>query len=587
MYLDDEQKFYASCPGYSLFVPKKLSNVGFPYIITLHYNNLMGQKCLHLNNFSGFFSLIKHYLPRLELLIANGNQAQLLGGLKGIEKESLRISKNGFIAQTPHPDVLGSALTHPHITTDYSEALMEFITPPFAKIDQSLEFLKHIHQFVYDNLQDEILLATSMPCGINGDKSIPIAQYGNSNVGTMKHVYRRGLGYRYGRTMQAIAGIHFNYSVPEGLWPVLQHLENSRLPLEQFIADAYFGMIRNFQRLGWIILYLFGGSPAICCSFFKSQPELMKNFDYFDQHTLYHPYATSLRMSDIGYKSATQAGLKIDYNSLPGYVDSLSNAIETSLPEYEEIGVKIDGEYRQLNSNILQIENEYYSTIRPKQIAKSCEKPTLALHRRGVRYIEVRSLDLDLFNPIGIDENRACFLEALLLTCLMHDSPASSALESEKNNANQLLVAYQGRQPGLQLQRGENTVVLTDWANEILDAMQAVCEILDAENPRKPYTESLAIQRGLVQNAELTPSARILAGMRHNALPFAPYALNISARYEQDFRKQRLAQQRTQFFEDCARESHFKQKEIEAYDQLSFDEFLQCYFNQNCENLNC
>ena len=273
---------------------------------------------------------------RLEKLQANDHQHLLCEGLKGIEKESLRLANDGCIAQTPHPAALGSALTHPYITTDYSEALIELITPPFADVKDTLDYLHNIHQFVYDHLDNESLLGASMPCGIDGDESIPIAEYGSSNIGRMKHVYRHGLWHRYGRTMQAIAGIHFNYSVPEALWIALHQQENSQLSLEQFTADAYFGLIRNFQRLGWLILYLFGASPAICKSFFKSRPALMAQFEEFDHGTLYHPYATSLRMSDIGYKSKNQANLKIDYNSLAGYVSSLSKAIETPYPDYKK-----------------------------------------------------------------------------------------------------------------------------------------------------------------------------------------------------------------------------------------------------------
>ena len=363
------------------------------------------------------------FSTRLDQLLANGHQHLLSGGFKGIEKESLRIGNDGFIAQTPHPKTLGSALTHPSITTDHSEALIELITPPFVDIENTLDYLRNIHQFVYDHLDNEILLGASMPCGINGDESIPIAEYGSSNIGRMKHVYRHGLWHRYGRTMQAIAGIHFNYSVPENLLLALHQQEHSPLSLEQFTDDAYFGLIRNFQRLGWLILYLFGASPSICKNFFKSRPALMAQFEEFDRGTLYHPYATSLRMSDIGYKSKNQANSTIDYNSLPGYVDSLGKAIGTPYPDYEKIGVVVNGEYLQLNSNILQIENEFYSTMRPKQIAKSCEKPTVALKRRGVLYVEMRSLDLDIFNPLGVDESKLRFIEALLLTCLLTDSP--------------------------------------------------------------------------------------------------------------------------------------------------------------------
>ena len=517
---------------------------------------------------------------RLDQLLEEGHQNQLCGGLKGIEKESLRIGKDGYISQTPHPTALGSALTHPTITTDYSEALIELITPPFADIKDSLNYLRNVHQFVYTHLDNEILLGASMPCGINGDQSIPIAEYGTSNIGRMKHVYRHGLWHRYGRTMQAIAGIHFNYSVPENLWPILHQQEKSPLSLDDFKSDSYFGLIRNFQKLGWLILYLFGASPAICKNFFNSRPELMAQFEEFDQGTLYHPYATSLRMSDIGYKSKNQAHLKIDYNSLSGYFSSLSQAIETPYPDYEEIGTLVDGEYRQLNSNILQIENEFYSTIRPKQIINSGEKPTLALKHRGVRYIEMRSLDLDLFNPIGIDEAKARFIEALLLTCLLTDSPKITEADHEVNNANQLAVANFGRKPGLELAKGHQKILLRDWASEILVAMKPVCAILDDLDPDKPYSSALSEQQLVIQNPDLTASAKILANMRLTQQPFSRFALTKSAEHAKEFSQSKLNQTDTQLFTQMAEQSLAKQQEIDSTQQCPFDEFLAHYFSQ-------
>ena len=517
---------------------------------------------------------------RLDQFLAKGHQQLLSGGLKGIEKESLRIAKDGFIAQTPHPAALGSALTHPCITTDYSEALIELITPPFTDISDTLNYLRNIHQFVYEHLDNEILLGASMPCGIDGDESIPIAEYGSSNIGRMKHVYRHGLWHRYGRTMQAIAGIHFNYSVPEALWVALHQQEQSQLSLEHFTDEAYFGLIRNFQRLGWLILYLFGASPAICKNFFKSRPALMEQFEEFDHGTLYHPYATSLRMSDIGYKSKNQANLKIDYNSLTGYVNSLGKAIATPYSDYEKIGVVVNGEYRQLNSNILQIENEFYSTIRPKQIINSGEKPTLALKRRGVLYIEMRSLDLDLFNPIGIDEAKARFIEALLLTCLFQDSPAISDRDHQVNNANQLTVANSGRKPGLELDNGKQKIPLQDWATEILESMQAVCAILDGQDAGKPYSSALTQQQLLIQNPDLTASARILDSMTQTGLPFSRYALNKSAEHARYFSVNKLNKTTTQKFNDMAELSHTKQKELESKEQIPFGDFLKQYFSQ-------
>ncbi|MDD1606706.1 MAG: glutamate--cysteine ligase [Methylococcaceae bacterium] len=519
---------------------------------------------------------------RLNSLLATDNQHLLCGGLKGLEKESLRIAENGFISQTLHPYALGSALTHPAITTDYSEALIELITPPFADVKDTLNYLQQVHQFVYAHLDGEMLLSTSMPCGIDGDDSIRIAEYGSSNVGRMKHVYRHGLWHRYGRTMQSIAGIHFNYSVPETLWTALHQHEHSPLSLQQFTNDGYFGLIRNFQRVGWLILYLFGASPAICKNFFKSRPALMTQFEEFDNGTLYHPYATSLRMSDIGYKSNNQASLNIDYNSLDGYVDSLGKAITTPYPDYEQIGTVVNGEYRQLNSNILQIENEFYSTVRPKQIANSCEKPTLALKRRGVRYIEMRSLDLDLFNPIGVDEGKLRFIEALLLTCLLTDSPAMSESDHKINNANQLAVANEGRKLGLELNRNGQKIALQDWAHEILQAMQPVCAILDKCAADKPYSAALNEQRLVVKNPDLTASARLLASMRERHQPFSRFALNASEKHAQYFRSHQLDAATTAQFTAMAAESHAKQHEIESQPQLPFAEFLQRYFDQTC-----
>ena len=519
---------------------------------------------------------------RLNTLLAANQQQLLCGGLKGIEKESLRMNQNGLISQTNHPRALGSALSHPEITTDYSEALIELITPPFADVKDTLAYLHKLHQFVYDHLDHEVLLGSSMPCGIDGDDSIRIAEYGTSNVGRMKHIYRHGLWHRYGRTMQAIAGIHFNYSVPDTLWQTLHQLERSELSLAEFTNAGYFSLIRNFQRIGWLILYLFGASPAICKQFFKSRPNLVSQFAEFDENTLYHPYATSLRMSDIGYKSKNQANLNINYNTLDGYVDSLSKAINTPYPDYEQIGVAVNGEYRQLNSNILQIENEFYSIIRPKQVAKSCEKPTIALQRRGVRYVEMRSLDLDIFSPIGIDESKARFIEALLLTCLLTDSPEMSEADHKVNNANQLAVANEGRRSNLELNRNGHQITLQAWANDILKAMQPVCKILDSHHSAQPYTQALIEQQAVVEHPELTPSARILATMRERHQTFARFALKTSEKHAAYFLNTVLDTPSIARFENMAAASLAKQKLLEDQEQRPFDEFLQRYFNQTC-----
>jgi glutamate--cysteine ligase len=508
------------------------------------------------------------------------NPHLLSGGFKGIEKESLRINAQGLISQSLHPQALGSTLTHSQITTDYSEALIELITSPFADIRDTLKELQNIHQFVYENLGDEQLLCASMPCGIDGDESIRIAEYGTSNIGRMKHVYRHGLWHRYGRTMQAIAGIHFNYSVPDKLWEFLHKKSGKSESFADFKNAAYFGLIRNFQRIGWLILYLFGASPAICKNFFKSRPALMAQFEGFDNGTLYHPFATSLRMSDIGYKSKNQANLAIDYNTLNGYVDSLSAAISTPYADYEKIGVCENGEYKQLNTNILQIENEFYSIMRPKQIALSGEKPTSALRRGGVEYVEMRALDLNPFQPLGVDEPTARFIEALLLTCLLTESPEINAAEFRVNNSNQLIVANSGRKPNVELVKNGETITLQNWAREILISMQPICETLDSTEADSPYFETLKLQRELIENPNLTPSARMLAAMYQTEKPFACFAVNQSAELAKIFASQTLDDTTRQKFKNLAVESHAKQRELEAASQLPFEQFLKQYFSQ-------
>jgi glutamate--cysteine ligase len=188
-----------------------------------------------------------------------GPDGLLSGGLKGVEKESLRVFTDGMLAGTPHPKALGSAMTNGFITTDFSEALLEFVTPAMANTWETLRILCEIHQFTYERIGDELLWVNSMPCMMSGDDAIPLARYGTSNVGTMKTVYRNGLGYRYGRKMQTIAGVHFNYSLPEAFWPWYRQVEKSSLELDMFRSDAYMGLVRNFRRLGWLVLYLFGG----------------------------------------------------------------------------------------------------------------------------------------------------------------------------------------------------------------------------------------------------------------------------------------------------------------------------------------
>ena len=517
----------------------------------------------------------KKFERRLAGLINSGERSVLRGGRKGVEKESLRVSPDGEIAQTPHPSALGAPLTNENITTDFSEALIELVTPPFRETWELLQYLCDIHQFVYRHLDEELLWSTSMPSSLHGDASIPLAQFGTSNVGRMKTVYRHGLGVRYGRIMQAISGVHFNYSFSPALWDVLGHINESKLPSQEFISEQYFGVLRNYRRYGWLVLYLFGTSPAVLKSFFAGRDTSLAKLD---EDTYYEPYGTSLRMSDIGYRNKNQATVSVSVNSLDEYVRDLAAAISTPYPPYEKIGVKVNGEYRQLNANILQIENEYYSYIRPKRIARSGERPTKALHRGGVEYVEVRALDVSAFDPVGVNQNKLRFLEAFLALCLLRESDAISQSEQAALDANHLTVARRGREPNLLLKREGRDFPMLDWGCELLDAMQGICELLDHGEPARPYSAALEQQRAKIDDVERTPSARLLTEMRHSGESFFQLAGRMSKLHKDYFlglyppNERRLSE-----FASEARGSHEAQALIERSDRADFDAYLAQY----------
>jgi glutamate--cysteine ligase len=514
------------------------------------------------------------YQSRLQAIVAGGGHAVIAGGRRGVEKECLRITPDGLIAQTPHPQTLGAALTNKYITTDYSEALLEFVTPPEPSAWAAMQFMCDIHQFTYQNIGEELLWPFSMPCRLRGQDDIPIAQYGSSNVGRMKSIYRNGLGHRYGRYMQAIAGIHFNYSIPEKYWEILAQTDTAATGAE-LKSEGYLGLVRNVRRMDWLMLYLFGASPAVCRSFLTGMDHQLEELD---NGTCYGPWATSLRMSDLGYQNSTQSALIVSANSVAEYVLDLAEATRTPNADYVALGIKRDGEYLQLNGNQLQIENEFYSSVRPKRVAHSGERPTSALERGGVEYVELRCLDLSPFDPAGLGQVQQKFLEAFMIYCLLADSPPIDASEQSRLHSNHLEVARQGRKPGLQLQRGAGQVSLQDWATEILTEMQPICELLDGPDTLG-YVESLQQQVAAVKDSGLTPSARLLQELSDAAEPFADYGLAKAHDYREYFSG--LAPElngHQPLFSQETRASLQAQQEIEAADKLGLDDYLARYY---------
>jgi glutamate--cysteine ligase len=514
---------------------------------------------------------------RIGRVINQGTAEMLRGGLKGVEKESLRVRSDGTLSQAPHPRALGSALANRYITTDFSEALLEFVTPAFCNTWETLRFLCDIHQFVYPRIDDELLWATSMPCRIPEEPEIPLARYGDSNVGLMKTIYRRGLGYRYGRSMQTIAGIHFNYSLPERFWPMYREQERHAAgDLASFRSAGYLALVRNFRRFGWLVLYLFGASPALCRSFAGGAGSGMARFD---SETLYEPFGTSLRMSDLGYSNRTQARINISLNGLDEYVADLVAAISTPEPAFERIGVKVDGEYRQLSANRLQIENEYYSPIRPKRAAFSGERPTAALQRGGIEYVEIRSLDINPFDPVGINQNVMRFMEAFLVYCLIEESAPLDDAGWDEAAANHARTARHGRDPSLKLLRNGQPVPFVAWGKEIVAGVRAVAEVIDGAAEGQDYRAAVDAECAKLADSGATPSARLLAELEEAQAGFFEFAMETARGHREYFHAlAALNPERQAELELEARDSVKRQREIEASDRLSFDAYLENYF---------
>ena len=507
--------------------------------------------------------------------LASRGAARALGALqRGVEKESLRVAADGALAQTEHPRALGAPLTHPHITTDYSEALIEFVTAVHTDIDALLDELFALHAFTHQNLGEEKLWVNSMPCIVRGEEQIPIARYGQCNIARMKEVYRNGLQLRYGGFMQTIAGVHFNFSLPRDFWAAFLQCKPQAMQAQQ--SAHYFALIRNFHRLSWLGCYLFGASPAVCKSFMQGREHLL---DELDSRSYYSPWATSLRLSKLGYSSNAQADIAVNYNGVDEFVASLRRAIQTPHPPYQQFGVKVDGQYRQLNANLLQIENEFYSVIRPKRVCQSGESPTRALATRGVEYVEVRSLDLNPFAPTGIDADCVRFFDLLLLYCMLSPSAPLEPREWRRTVENRRRVVLYGRKPNLLLCTERGEVEMNQLARTVFDDLAPLAQLLDAQCEHGRHVESLNAQRAKIDEPTRTPSAQILSQMKQYE-SFYEFADALAQQHQQLFKNATLSPTQAETMQQLAADSHQHLQELERDTQPPFDDFLADYFRR-------
>ncbi len=506
---------------------------------------------------------------------SEASQAKLLSQItRGFERECLRVNRAGQLAQTPHPAALGHKLTHPWITTDYAEALLEFITPPSTDAAYPLAFLTDIHRFSAQQLGGEYLWAGSMPCKIGADADIAIANYGTSHEARFKMVYREGLGLRYGRAMQTIAGAHYNWSLPTDFWLALRDCCPGSGDLQDFINQRTFGLIRNFLRYGWLVPYLFGASPALCQSFLQGHPSDLVELS---PGTWHGPYATSLRMSDLGYQNHAQDKLAISFNSLAEYTQGLEAAIRTPDPYYTELGVREGDTWRQLSDSVLQIEAEFYASMRPKRVAPSGLRPAKALRELGVQYVEMRLFDLNPFIDIGIAPEQPLFADVLLLMCLFRDSPPITCREQSENDENKHRVVTRGRQPGLHLLVHNREQPLQTLASELFDDMAPYAAMLDAAYGSHRYQRAMQDLRQRISQPDSTPSAQVLEAVKKHGSYF-DFAFAQAKAHTQSLQAVGLPEDTMATFKASAQASQVQAQQAEAATSGSFEDHVAAYF---------
>ncbi|OTG64259.1 glutamate--cysteine ligase [Acinetobacter silvestris] len=505
------------------------------------------------------------------------DSALFTGMLRGIERESLRMQSNGFLSQADHPKTLGSALTHPHITTDYSEALMEFITPPKESIPQALNYLADIHAVVHRYLENgEKLWPLSMPCMLDDqEENIRLAQYGTSNIGKFKTLYRHGLGIRYGRRMQTISGVHYNISFPDTVFSALQQHETDAalkaLNLQDYRSHRYLGLIRNFIRLTPLVTFLIGASPSVCKCFMTGREHQLLPLV---KGTLYLPYATALRMGQFGYQNSAQKQLGIHYNNLTAYVEELQKAVHTPYEQFSHLGLNDEqGEPIQINDHVLQIENEYYSLVRPKQVPLAGETPSQALAERGIGYVELRAVDVNPYSAIGINEDSAGFLEVLALYCLLKESPDLFDAEQEIIDKNQAEIVNRGRAPNAKIIEAEQEYLLEDWVQLHINAMQPLAELLNQTYATDLYTQALLVMQSRIDDVAETLSAQVIEDTLEQGGTWSFGSLMANLHLER-YQQHVLSPETLAYFEALTQSSLQDQQQLEQDTSISFNDYL-------------
>ena len=477
------------------------------------------------------------------------NQAEgLETGNWGIERETHRINSDGSIALTPHPKVLATKKASQSITLDFAESQLEFMTKPHDKIEKVIDELNKIYDFTKKQINDELMWPFSMPPVLPDEEDIPIARFPHLADGQDKETYREGLSVRYGKKIQMISGIHYNYSFSDQLIDQLHQAMAPEQSRQAFINQLYMKISRNVLTYRWLITYLFGASPVVDQSYRSVFNEKMQacQSEWFSQTfdiKEIDRYATSLRTSRFGYSTAIEDKYHISYNSLTEHINDLRHVLSIDNPKYEKIGVNKNGRRIQLNTKELQSEAEFYAPIRFRQVQKEDETLLDALEQRGIQYFELRLLDLNPFDKLAITKEQLQFIHLFVLYCLFEESNELTEIQQMNANQNQQLVALLGRKPNLTLinQLGEN-VLLEKWALEIIEKIDRIACLLDEAIGTDKYMPIVCQMKGNIENPSLILSQQMVNEMTNANQTFAEYGIHLAKQYQlQDTKLKRVS----------------------------------------------
>ena len=489
---------------------------------------------------------------------------------------------DGVISAKEHPKSLGHPLTNQYITTDFAEALLELVSPTFSRTDELITWLQFLHGFVATNIgkNDERLWPASMPPILPDPDNFKIAEYGTTHQGQIRNIYRQGLSLRYGRRMQAIAGIHLNLSFTEEFLQLHREISES----DDNANTIYLNILRNYIRNSWLINFLLGSSPVMDASFFKNETVP----DFLGKHkerSYYHPSSTCLRMGDIGYNNRKHRVLNICFNSIEEYIKTIKGLTKRPEEEYARLGIKnAAGEYRQLNTNLLQIENEYYASIRPKA-ARSREQKTIdSLAENHTQYLEIRNLDIDPFLPYGVDASRINFMQMFFVYLSLLPSPPIGAEECQyvRQLERQIIMNNLSQDKDFELMGGY-ILNINDQAEKMLGEMQAVAEILDVAAGKDDYSRAWQHHWNLLNDENSLPAIKQMDFFRRTDMEFVEGMKKIAEQHHSTYNnliKQDKYEDHRIIFDKEVDRSFAEEEQILAQQKkgdLSLDEFINNY----------